>query len=173
MQHRTLVLTSWYFPHKIIGWQAAVTLVYLKKADVVVEYDEEIRSPSTSIQLPAVLRLKKKTRTLKHGVKFSRINVYLRDGFACGYCGAKPPVLQLTYDHVIPRAQGGRTEWENIVTACRDCNAQKGNRTPEAAGMFPRRRPHVPASLPLHPPLIDKTSAPVEWQAFVAALPDL
>ena len=168
MQHRTLVLTSWYFPHKIIGWQAAVTLVYLKKADVVVEYDEEIRSPSTSIQLPAVLRLKKKTRTLKHGVKFSRINVYLRDGFACGYCGVKLPQSDLTYDHVIPRAQGGRTEWENIVTACRGCNARKGSKTPEEAGMYPRRRPFVPKSLPLCPPLIDARSVPAEWQAFFA-----
>ena len=168
MHRRTLVLTSWYFPHKIVGWQAAVTLAYLDKADVVVEYDELIRSPSVTIKTPAVVRLKKKTRTKQHNVKFSRMNVYMRDGFACAYCATKLAASQLTYDHVTPRAQGGRTEWENIVTACRGCNAKKGNRTPEEAGMFPRRRPFVPASLPLHPLSIEAEKAPEEWRAFVS-----
>src|SRR6185295_1238507 len=118
MNSRTLVLTSWYFPHRIVMWEAAVTLVYLGKVDVLVSYDEEIRSPSTSIKTPAVVRLKKKTAATKRGVKFSRMNVYVRDDFACQYCGVKEVLGSLTYDHVIPRAQGGRTEWENIVTAC-------------------------------------------------------
>jgi len=170
MNSRTLVLTSWYFPHKIVPWEAAVTLVYLGKAEVVVSYDEEIRSPSTAIKLPAVLRLKKKTATTKRGVKFSRINVYLRDDFTCQYCSVKQPVRGLTYDHVIPRAQGGRTEWENIVTACYPCNSAKGNRTPDQAGMFPRRDPIKPASLPLAPPRIDIATAPVEWRDFCASI---
>ena len=76
----------------------------------------------------------------------------------------------LTYDHVIPRAQGGRTEWENIVTACYGCNARKGNRTPDQAGMFPLRDPVKPASLPLVPPRIDIASVPVEWRDYCIPL---
>ena len=171
MHTRTLVLTSWYFPHKIVSWEAAVTLVYLNKADVVVTYDDEIRSPSTAIKMPAVVRLKKKTSATKRGVKFSRMNVYLRDDFSCAYCKVKLPVSELTYDHVIPRAQGGRTEWENIVTACYDCNSLKGNRTPDQSGMFPVHLPYKPASLPLLPPFIDPSSAPVEWRDFCVKLP--
>ena len=83
MTSRTLVLTSWYFPHRIVTWEAAVTLVYLGKVDVLVSYDEEIRSPSTAIKMPAVVRLKKKTAATKRGVKFSRMNIYVRDDFAC------------------------------------------------------------------------------------------
>jgi 5-methylcytosine-specific restriction endonuclease McrA len=171
MHTRTLVLTSWYFPHKIVSWEAAVTLVYLDKVDVVVTYDEEIRSPSTTIKTPAVVRLKKKTAAMKRGVKFSRMNVYVRDAFTCVYCKKTLAISHLTYDHVIPRAQGGRTEWENIVTACYGCNARKGNRTPDQSGMFPVRAPYKPSTLPLLPPFIDTSSAPIEWRDFCAKLP--
>jgi len=170
MNSRTLVLTSWYFPHRIVSWEAAVTLVYLGKVDVLVSYSDEIRSPSTSIKVPAVLRLKKKTAATKRGVKFSRMNVYVRDDFACQYCGVKQSMSALTYDHVIPRAQGGRTEWENIVTACNLCNARKGNRTPDQAGMFPLRDPTRPISLPLVPPRIDVANAPAEWRDYCVPL---
>jgi 5-methylcytosine-specific restriction endonuclease McrA len=145
--------------------------VYLDKVEVVVSYREEIRSPSTSIRMPAVVRLKRKVAAEKRGPKFSRFNVYLRDGFACCYCDIKLPMARLTYDHVIPRAQGGRTEWENIVTACSDCNMRKGNRTPDQCGMFPRRRAHRPAFLPLLPPAIDVNRAPAEWREFVTVTP--
>lgn len=166
MHRRTLVLNSWYLPQRIVKWESAVTLLYLEKAEVLVSYDEEIRSPSTSLKLPAVMRMKKSVSVSKRGVRFSRTNVYTRDGFTCCYCATKLPPGKLTYDHVIPRAQGGRTEWDNIVTACYGCNAKKGNRTPEQSGMFPLRRPYKPENLPMLPPAIDVRTAPVEWHAF-------
>lgn len=169
MAGKTLVLSSWYLPHKIIGWQQAVTLVCLDKVEVLVSYSEEIRSPSTAIQLPAVVRLQRQTPAVKRRIRFSRNNVYARDGFCCCYCGRRFPVSQLTYDHVIPRAQGGRTVWDNIVTACRRCNAVKGNRTPEQAGMALTRVPVRPSSLPLSPPPIDLSTAPSEWRQFCVA----
>ncbi|MFO0567184.1 MAG: HNH endonuclease [Polyangiaceae bacterium] len=172
MHTRTLVLTSWYFPHKVIRWEDAVTLVFLNKVDVVVSYDEEIRSPSTTIRMPAVVRLKRKISTVKRGVKFSRMNVYLRDDFTCAYCQKKLAMSELTYDHVHPRSRGGRTEWENIVTACMPCNTKKSNKTPDESGMWPRKRPYRPSSLPLAPPRIDPTTAPAEWREFTLVLSD-
>ncbi len=173
MTTRTLVLTPWYFPHKVICWQDAITLMYLGKVDVVVSYDEEVRSPSTTYQLPAVVRLQKKVGARKKGVRFSRRNVYTRDDFMCGYCNQKLPMKYLTYDHVLPRSRGGRTVWENIVTACYPCNAKKANRTPAECGMRLRQPPYRPLSLPFVPPQIDPDTSPVEWRDFVAALPRL
>ena len=163
---QTLLLTHWYFPHKIVSWQDAVTLHFLGKADVVVEYDDEISSPSTTIKMPAVMRLKKKLSRTKRGVKFSRINVYTRDRFTCGYCNTQFPARQLTYDHVTPRARGGRTTWENIVTSCYACNSKKANRTPAEAKMRLSHQPYRPKTLPLTPPPMDMNRVPPEWRDF-------
>lgn len=163
---RVLLLTPWYFPHKILRWEDAITMVFLDKADVVAEYSEEIRSPSTSMKLPAVIRLRKQIENRKRGVKFSRVNVYTRDGYCCQYCGHSLPAAQLTYDHLHPRSRGGRTEWTNIVTACLPCNAKKGNKRPEEAGMFPLKAPVKPKWLPLTAPRFDPERAPEEWMPY-------
>ncbi len=167
MNTRTLLLTSWYFPHKIIRWQDAITMLYLNKADAVVDYSETVCSPSTTIPLPAVVRLRRHFGKVKRGVKFSRVNLFTRDDFRCQYCGDKKAMSKLTFDHVVPRSCGGRTEWNNIVAACRPCNSLKRNRTPDESGMFPHNAPRQPKSLPLMPPLIDAARAPLEWRDFL------
>lgn len=149
MSARTLLLTPHYTPHKVIPWETAICLLYLGKVEVLEEYDETLRSPSLSMKTPAVVRLKRALRSLKRGVKFSRQNVFARDKFRCGYCATPGGFEDLSYDHVVPREQGGRTVWENIVTACRACNAKKANRTPEQAGMRLLVRPHKPKTLPM------------------------
>lgn len=147
---QVLVLTQAYQPHKFVSWQRAVTLLFSDKCEVVSEYkDEEISSVSITIKMPSVIRLLRAVRGSKRAVKFSRVNILIRDHFACGYCGRKAELRYLTYDHVIPRAQGGKTTWDNIVTACRPCNARKGDRTPEQAGMKLRSQPVKPKSLPI------------------------
>ena len=86
-------------------------------------------------------------------VPFSRANIYARDEHSCQYCGRRFPTSELTFDHVVPVAQGGRKDWENIVTCCVSCNRRKGGRTPEEAGMRlvrPPKRPHVGARHPDH-----------------------
>jgi 5-methylcytosine-specific restriction endonuclease McrA len=171
MTHKTLLLTPWYFPVKILRWQDAVKMRYEGVADVVAEYGDEIRSPSVTWRVPAVLRLRKMPKASKRDVKFSRLNVYQRDGYRCAYCGSKFPVSELSYDHVVPRSAGGRTGWENIVTACRPCNLRKGNKTCDEAGMWPRVAPYRPKSLPLTGPVIDVATAPAEWHGFVAGVP--
>lgn len=166
MTKRTLLLTAWYLPTKILRWQDAVKMIYEETVDVVVTYDEEIRSPSVTWKTPAVLRLKKSHSGSKQGVKFSRANVYQRDRFTCQYCGERLDWGELTYDHVTPRSRGGRTCFENIVTACRPCNTRKGDRTCDQVGMFPQTRPVVPKWLPLQT-RIDLRDVPKEWEPFV------
>lgn len=167
---RTLLLTPWYFPHKILRWEDAVTMIFKGTVDVVVEYDEEIRSPSVSIKAPAVIRLRKPIGAMKKGVKFSRINVYTRDRFRCQYCGGKFRMGELSYDHVVPRKSGGRTDWENIVTCCRPCNDRKADKTCDEASMWPLREPARPKTLPLTPPYLDPRTMPEEWQGFCSGV---
>lgn len=171
MHTRTLLLTPWYFPIKVLRWQDAVKMKYERTVDVVVEYDDEIRSPSVTWRVPAVVRLRKMAKTDTRGVKFSRRNVYQRDGYRCQYCGVKKPARELSYDHVVPRSAGGRTGWDNVVSACKPCNSRKDDQTCDEAGMWPLMRPRRPATMPLAPPLFDR-DVPREWQGFTAGFAD-
>jgi len=161
---RTLVLDQGYQPHRVISWQRAVLMLFDGKVEVVEEYDEEIRSVTIAIKMPAVVRLLRTLRGRKHGVKFSRINVAMRDDYRCQYCASKRPLNGLTYDHVVPRARGGRTCWENIVMACYRCNALKGDRTLHDAGMKLLKAPVRPSWLPVIAFRVDPAcSAPEAW----------
>jgi 5-methylcytosine-specific restriction endonuclease McrA len=166
MEARTLVLTPWYLPYRIVCWQDAITMLYLEKVDMVVAYAEQIRSPSRSMPMPAVIRMKRKVTANRYRIRFSRLNVFMRDGFRCMYCGDKHPARELTFDHVVPRSQGGRTEWGNILSACANCNLEKGNRTPAQAGMSPLQRPFKPKSLPMQPQRLELGRIPEEWRDF-------
>ena len=167
MSTRTLLLTAWYFPIRVLQWQDAVKMIYEGTVDVVAEYDEEIRSPSTTWMMPAVVRLRRRVIRRQHGPKFSRMNVYQRDRFRCQYCGQRFRWGELTFDHLVPRSRGGRTEFRNIVASCKPCNARKGDRTCEEAGMFPLSLPEQPATLPLAFPVVKATAIPAEWVPFL------
>src|SRR5262249_24777376 len=171
MTAQTLLLTPWMMPHKVIPWQTAITLLFLDKVEVLEEYEEEIRSPSVALRAPAVVRLKKAIGSVKRGVKFSRLNVFTRDGFRCQYCGQRKRMSELNYDHVVPRDKGGKTIWENIVTSCYACNDRKGNRTPEQAGMKLLKKPLKPAALPISALSLDGTTIPEPWGNYCLSLP--
>lgn len=168
---RTLLLNPWMAPHKIISWERAVVLAILGKVDVLEEYEDEIRSVSLALKTPSVIRLKKGGVARKQSVRFSRLNVYTRDGFRCQYCGERKAPRELNYDHVIPRARGGRTVWENIVTSCYVCNDRKGGRTPEEAGMRLRKKPVRPDVLPVTPAFdVLRTEVPEAWLPYCSGL---
>ena len=165
---QTLVLTHTYQPHRVVSWQKAITMLFDGKVEVLSEYDEDIRSVSITVKMPAVVRLVRHVRHAKRGVKFSRANVLARDDFACQYCGRKAAPRELTFDHVVPRSQGGRTSWENIVTACARCNTRKGGRTPEQAGMALRKAPARPKELPMLVVRFDVgRSVPEAWKSWM------
>lgn len=167
MSMRTLLLNPAMVPQKVISWQRAVVLFVLGKVDVLEEYDEEICARSFAMKTPAVVRLTRPHAHPKRVVRFSRINVFTRDGFRCQYCGEQHSMRGLNYDHVTPRVRGGRTVWENIVTSCYACNDRKGSRTPEEAGMTLRKKPIKPKSLPLTPAFrFDSDEIPALWQPY-------
>jgi len=129
-----------YFPLSLWPWQEAVKAAFLDRVAIVAEYDEVARSPSLEIRLPSVVVLREYVKPARLAA-FTRFNLFLRDEFACMYCGAKG---ELTFDHVIPRSRGGRTSWENVVTASAEMNLLKANKTPEEAGMKLRRAARQP-----------------------------
>lgn len=61
--------------------------------------------------------------------------LFRRDDQRCLYCGGRFQRGELTRDHVLPVSRGGRDRWENVVAACKRCNWQKDNKTPEEAHM--------------------------------------
>jgi 5-methylcytosine-specific restriction endonuclease McrA len=111
-----------------------------------------IRSARLRLAVPEVITLSRYDRLPNTAVTFSRRNVAKRDHYVCQYCGAQPGAESITIDHIQPRSRGGVSTWTNCVAACERCNAKKGDRTPEQAGMKLRRRPVRP-----------------EWKPFYAA----
>lgn len=135
-----------YYPLSLWSWQDAIKAVCLDRVNIVSEYDTKVHSPSFEMALPSVVALKDYIQPSRHPA-FTRFNVFLRDRFACQYCGSKH---DLTFDHLIPRSKGGRTTWENVVTACAPCNLRKANRMPNEIGMHPRQAPFQPTVFDLH-----------------------
>lgn len=146
-QHPALVLNAdyrplSYYPLSLWTWQEAVKAAYMDRVDIVAEYDTMVRSPSTEIRIPSVIVLKDYVKPQKR-VAFTRFNLFLRDEFRCQYCGGQG---DLTFDHVVPRARGGVTSWENVVAACSACNLRKGAKSLHRAGMSLRKPPRVPGA---------------------------
>ncbi len=145
---RTLLLTPWMTPHRVISYERAIVLSFLGKVEVVEEYDELVTSPSLVIKAPAVVRQRRGRPAGRARITFSRMNVLVRDGFTCQYCRVERCASELNLDHVLPRSRGGATSWENVVCSCYPCNQRKAGRTPEEAGMKLLERPARPSVLP-------------------------
>ena len=129
-----------YYPLSLWPWQEAVKAAYLDRVTILAEYDDVVRSPTTEIRIPSVVVLRDYVKPQKR-VAFTRFNLFLRDEFCCQYCGATG---DLTFDHVLPRARGGVTSWENVVAACSRCNLQKGSKLLMNSGMALRKSPIQP-----------------------------
>ena len=135
-----------YYPLSLWSWQDAIKAVFLDRVNIVSNYDKCVRSPSFEMQLPSVVSLKTYVKPSRHPA-FTRFNVFLRDRFACQYCGSHE---DLTFDHVLPRSKGGMTTWDNVVAACSPCNLRKGDRLMREAHMHPAKMPYQPSVQDLH-----------------------
>jgi len=140
---RALVLNQDYSPVTVCSIPKAFLLLYLQKAELV-ENDEsrKLRTVDRSFPFPSVIRLTNYVNMPYKGVMLTRQNVFKRDSHECQYCGTSK---DLTLDHLIPRSKGGKSVWTNLVTACRRCNARKGNNTPEASDLTLKRLPFKPS----------------------------
>ncbi|HBW47976.1 TPA: HNH endonuclease [bacterium] len=160
----TLVLNKNFFAIQITNWKRALSLLYLGHAAAVDEeyrlYDFEswrevadsmtkcahgaIITPNFSIPIPDVISLRLYSKLPPMTIKFTRRNIYEHYDFRCCYCGTRFSSDQLNLEHIIPRSRGGKSDWENVVTACIECNTRKANRLPHEAGMALRIKPSKP-----------------------------
>jgi 5-methylcytosine-specific restriction endonuclease McrA len=152
LNSKVLVLNRSYMPVHVTSVRRAFVLLY---QDIAHAVDEQYRTfdfkswselavsvehdtvglVSRVIRVPRVILLVAYDRIPKRHVRFSRYNIYARDGNMCQYCGRHFPRTELNLDHVIPRSRGGMATWDNVVCSCHRCNRRKGGRTPEEAGM--------------------------------------
>lgn len=166
LSRRVLVLNRLWQPVNIIGMRRAVALVFIGQASVLLRQDgggsamnleqwisfsqkhppeRGLSAAKVSLHAPEVILLSGYEKPPRHEVRFSRRHVLQRDGFSCQYCGRHCDEAELNLDHVVPRERGGRTTWENIVTACLRCNAHKADRLPHQAGMRLAKAPSRPS----------------------------
>ncbi|HMO24792.1 MAG TPA: HNH endonuclease [Tepidisphaeraceae bacterium] len=119
-----------------------------------------------SIAVPRIIRLLGYDKLPRQDVKFNRRNIFARDSNRCQYCGKKFSTSDLSLDHVVPRSQGGKATWDNIVCCCIKCNVKKGGRTPEQAHMHLISKPHKPRRSPvINIKLADERYA--SWKQFL------
>lgn len=117
--------------------------------DLPVESDKKcIRAIDLAINIPEVVVLTEYNKIPKVSVTFNRRNIYLRDNNTCQYCGVQLERADITLDHVIPRAQGGTSTWENCVVACFPCNSRKANKNLADCGMKLLSIPKKPRWVP-------------------------
>jgi 5-methylcytosine-specific restriction endonuclease McrA len=186
-----LVLNRSYTAIHVIGARRAFRLLYKEHAEVVSQTGDEwntydfdtwvelsqarhlfppddnwIQTVSLSIRVPRIIRLLIFNRLPRKTVKFNRRNIFARDDNRCQYCGRRFPTSELSLDHVVPRSRGGLATWTNIVCSCTRCNARKGRKLPEEAGMKLVRKPFKPKRSPV---VQLKLASPAyeSWKHFV------
>jgi 5-methylcytosine-specific restriction endonuclease McrA len=142
-----LVLDSNWMPQAFCSWENAIKLVYEDRATVIKEDEggKVLRSPSLTMGLPRIIVVKNAwTKRKRLSVPCTRRNLLIRDHATCQYCGKGVSTSDYTIDHVIPRCQGGKTVWDNVVVSCQRCNFPKAGRTPAQAHMTLINKPYVP-----------------------------
>lgn len=155
MSSTVLVLNRNFTAVQVASWEKVMCLLFQGHAEVV---DEDYRtfnfsdwseisklmtenpngfvhSPSMRIAVPSMIRLTRYDKLPQRTVRFTRKNIFEHYEYRCAYCGKKFKSKELNFDHVVPRSQGGKTNWSNIVASCFPCNTSKANRTPREAGL--------------------------------------
>jgi 5-methylcytosine-specific restriction endonuclease McrA len=141
---RTLLVNSSWEPLNFLDDRRAISLLINEKVEVISIWDGEMLIPSLGQELPAVLRLRKQIKKPFKMPKFRRKVVFTRDSWSCQYCGIQLSTKEATIDHVIPKFNGGKTDWKNCVTACVICNRRKGCKRLEFARMSLIKQPEIP-----------------------------
>jgi len=151
-------------PLSAVTWQDAIKYVWMDRVRVLDWYDDwVVSSPSWETKVPAVMMVKDYIKS-NRSPRFSKFNVSLRDEYRCQYCGTDLVNRDITMDHVVPVARGGKTIWENIVASCGPCNHSKGDKI-----IKPMKAPYMPSYYELvnkrkkYPMIIPHSS----WRTYI------
>lgn len=167
-----LLLNASYEPLAVITRRRALLLIMKGRVEAACQEAVELRSVSSTLQIPTVIRLRRYINVPRRGMRWSRRAVLQRDDYTCAYCGIKPGAKQrgrilskrsLTVDHILPVSRGGKNTWSNTVCACPVCNQRKGNRTPHEANMKLRWEPKTPRASYL----VAWGNMPAAWKIYL------
>lgn len=183
MKYPVLILNLDYQPFDIWDWQHSISkLLCSNSVDPVyddngmVKYDRIIRDgQGNEYELPAVLILREFIKAHGGMAPYTKMNIYARDLGVCQYCGDMVHPRDRTIDHVIPRAHWNPrryhfklSSFENVVTACSQCNKYKRNRTPQQAGMSLIRKPiRISRAQAYKNKLHMLKNKPVQWNPYL------
>ena len=187
--YRCLLLNADLIPLRIISWQRAMiwSLKYANNSNYgieIIDYYPDIFIHGTNnkrYRVPAVAKTVKFFNVYKKIVNITNKNLFIRDDHTCQYCGIKYPINQLTRDHIVPRSryrnERSISGWDNLITSCYRCNAKKGNKTPEEAGMKLLNKPYIPVYSKKYLPwmvdlsIIDNDPKYSLWKPFISVQP--
>lgn len=182
LERSVLVLNKNWFPVAVSSAADALTKMYQSKAFAV---DEEtyavmrfgewvergvqkgrlfVKTPSYPVQVPEIIVLSEYGEVPLRHMNYSKFSIFKRDKYTCQYCGSQPGRERVTIDHVVPKSRGGKTTWENCVTSCEPCNANKASATPDEVGMKLRSTPSRPEPMKI---LRAKIGGRKVWRKFI------
>ena len=170
---RALLLDKNYMVLSLVPWKRAFTLLVKGKAEAVAGSGSviDIRGATGTFKVPSIIRLLVVIPWRAHQgrLRFSRKNVIIRDNNECQYCGTKVG-KNASIDHIIPSSRGGKSDYINCVTCCKDCNNRKADRTPEEAGIKLKQKPKRPSFLALYRHYLE--NPPESWGDYIIGLKD-
>lgn len=169
LYEKVLVLNKSFYPLSIVSVRRALELLFCNKAIItdsqwisytldewtathLSDLSKAVRTTSKLYIAPDTIRLKDQDKVFERGINLTRQNVFIRDDFACMYCGS---TYDLTIDHVVPRSRAKDFgfnpkklhSWGNLVTCCYKCNSKKADKTPEEVGFTLREKPRRPSGI--------------------------
>lgn len=163
-----LLLNASFEPLRVITVRRAIGLIVAGKAEVITEGDGEIRSTTTAIPVPAVVRLQYMVKVpFRATVPLSKRGVLVRDEKRCQFSHCNRTAS--TIDHVVPRSRGGAHEWTNVVAACSPCNSRKDDRLLGEIGWSLKRQPFAPRGAVVLLHKANVTTVPEQWAAWLPA----
>lgn len=154
---RILTLDAQGHPHRWISAETAV--IYHAKnlvawqlgegeGDVIFRGGENrITGKQSRIVTAPIIAIKGENTLAKRANKppaLTNRELFRRDHNICGYCGRTFSDMRLTREHIVPISRGGKDKWENVITACCDCNHKKDDQLLEECGMEILYVPYVP-----------------------------
>ncbi|MEM9607029.1 MAG: HNH endonuclease [Actinomycetota bacterium] len=159
---RSLVLNATFEPISVVSWRRAIVLVVAGRAECVETDGAAVRSERLTVEVPSVVRLTRYVRVPhRRHAPLSRRAVLVRDRWTCQYCGARADGI----DHVQPRSRDGAHAWDNVVAACRSCNARKGDRLLSETRFRLRTRPTAPPAMSAA--ALALRSVPSTWASYL------
>lgn len=139
-------------------------MIFNGRAKALDYYDAIVRTPNDDFFVPAVLLLTDYHGVPKRTIIYSKRLVYERDNWTCQYCRAKLTHKTATIDHILPRSRGGRSNFENCVASCAQCNIRKANKPLSQTRLSLIKKPRRPHMHPLQGKI--KAMRP-EWEPYL------